>query len=140
MDIRCPNCNNLMTEYEINSCWCSNCNKRFSSVEEIMKSNEEWLEEEKKKAEVEHSRQEYAMSQLGLYEYDIETVINEDHGTVDKAKMRQIMNERARQGWRLHTMYSNELGKNALRILGFGLNTTACEDVMVFERKLKDEE
>jgi len=32
---------------------------------------------------------------------------------------------------------SNELGKNAIRILGFGINATACEDVMIFERRVQ---
>lgn len=35
-------------------------------------------------------------------------------------------------------VYSNELGKNALKVLGLVENSTACEDVLVFERKLMD--
>ncbi len=35
-------------------------------------------------------------------------------------------------------MYSNELGKNALSLLGVGVNSTACEDVMIFERRIQN--
>lgn len=52
--------------------------------------------------------------------------------------MMEILSEHAKNGWRLHTMYSNELGKNALMILGFGANATACEDVLIFERRIPD--
>lgn len=52
--------------------------------------------------------------------------------------MTELINKRAREGWKLHTVYSNELGKNALKVLGLVENSTACEDVLVFERKLMD--
>jgi hypothetical protein len=37
-------------------------------------------------------------------------------------------------------MFSNELGKNALMVLGIGLNETVSESVMVFERRIEDSE
>ena len=52
--------------------------------------------------------------------------------------MIKILSDHAKNGWKLHTMYSNELGKSALMILGFGTNSTACEDVLIFERRLPD--
>lgn len=52
--------------------------------------------------------------------------------------MMKILSDHAKNGWKLHTMYSNELGKNALMILGFGTNSTACEDVLIFERRVQD--
>ena len=52
--------------------------------------------------------------------------------------MTELINDHAKKGWKLHTVYSNELGKNALRILNIGVNTTACEDVLIFERRIKD--
>lgn len=33
-------------------------------------------------------------------------------------------------------MYLNELGKNAISLLGFDVNSTACEDVLIFERRV----
>ena len=49
----------------------------------------------------------------------------------------EVLSTHALQGWKLHSIYSNELGKNALRILGFGVNSTACEDVLIFERRIE---
>ena len=48
-----------------------------------------------------------------------------------------LLAEHAKDGWKLHTIYSNELGKNAVSLLGFGTNSTACEDVLIFERRVE---
>lgn len=71
------------------------------------------------------------------YEYDVVTLINKNGGYVDRIKLNNILSDHAKAGWKLHTIYSNELGKNALVILGFGLNETVSEDIIVFERKIK---
>lgn len=88
--------------------------------------------------EREIKRINYAKSLNEFYEYDVVTIINEEHGTIDKDKMMKILSDHAKNGWKLHTIYSNELGKNALMILGFGTNSTACEDVLIFERRIPD--
>ena len=99
---------------------------------------EEHIQKIKADKERELKRINYAKSFNEFYEYDVVTIINEDHGTVDKEKMMKILSDHAKNGWRLHTMYSNELGKNALSLLGFGVNSTACEDVLIFERRIPD--
>ena len=91
-------------------------------------------EEHKRTKEKEHV--EYAKSFNEFYEYDVVTIINEEHGAIDKEKMLNILSEHAKKGWKLHTIYSNELGKNALRVMGLGVNSTACEDVLIFERRV----
>ena len=53
--------------------------------------------------------------------------------------MQEILSEHAKNGWRLHSIYSNELGKNVLMIMGLGVNATASEDVMIFERNLSSD-
>ena len=98
----------------------------------------EYIQRENFAKEKEIRHVNYAKSFNEFYEYDVVTIINENHGTVDKEKMMQILSNHARNGWKLHTMYSNELGKNALSLLGFGVNSTACEDVMIFERRIKE--
>ena len=70
-----------------------------------------------------------------FYEYDVVTIINVNGGQVDKERMMRVLATHAQQGWRLHTMYSNELGKNAIMVMGLGVNATASEDVLIFERK-----
>ena len=94
------------------------------------------IKEENEKKEIKHRN--YAKSLNEFYEYDVVTIINENHGRVDKERMMKILAEHAHNGWKLHTIYSNELGKNALNLLGFGVNSTACEDVLIFERRIQE--
>ena len=68
-------------------------------------------------------------------EYDYIVVPNKSDGSTDKEKIEKIIRNHAMQGWRLITMYSNEIGKNAIA----GVNATMCEDIMVFERCIKGE-
>lgn len=97
---------------------------------------QEYIQKEQVTKEIEITRVNYAKSFNEFYEYDVVTIINKNHGTIDKDKMMKILSDHAKNGWKLHTMYSNELGKNALMILGFGTNSTACEDVLIFERRV----
>lgn len=75
------------------------------------------------------------------YEYDYIVVPNLSDGSTNKERIEEVIAIHAMQGWRLITMYSNELGKNSMGVavagVGGGTNTTMCEDVMVFERCIK---
>ena len=75
-----------------------------------------------------------------MYEYDVITIPNLGSGEVDINKIKAVIASHARNGWKLHTIYSNETGKNAVGVAGLGLNSTACEDVLVFERCIKSED
>lgn len=66
-------------------------------------------------------------------------VQNKGDGSTDKERIAKIIKEHAFQGWRLVTMYSNEIGKNALAVGGVGANSTMCEDILLFERCIKAE-
>lgn len=100
------------------------------NVQKEQRQREEIYEKEKRKAEYAKSFNEY-------YEYDVVTALNVD-GRVNKQKMIDVLKDYSSKGWKLHTVYSNELGKEAIRILGFGVNTTVAEDVMVFERRIEN--
>lgn len=118
-------------------------NTRFNTVmgygiKEYQDKIQEDLKKEAEAQEREVRHIDYANSFKDFYEYDVVTIINEDHGTIDKDKMMKILSDHAKKGWKLHSIYSNELGKNAIRILGFSTNTTACEDVLIFERRVLD--
>ena len=69
----------------------------------------------------------------GYYEYAVKTVYDE-WGHTDTAKLVATLNEMGLAGWHLATAHTNELGKNALMLLGFGMNSTADETVLIFER------
>lgn len=90
--------------------------------------------------QIENDKSHYALSKHGLYEYDVQTSLNIHDGRVDTEAIKTILNTKAKQGWKLHTMYSNELGKNALTLLNVNSNATVSEDVMIFERVLNPED
>lgn len=125
-----------------------NVEKHFESIfrvengEKSYKEVQRELKEQKAVEDIEKEKRHvtYAQTFNEFYEYDVVTIINKGHGTVDKEKMMEILMDHARNGWRLHTMYSNELGKNALSVLGLGVNATACEDVLIFERRIQGTE
>ena len=71
------------------------------------------------------------------YEYEVETIPNTIKGKTDTEQMFEIIKKYAQDGWKLHTVYSNELGKNGLAIGGIGVNSTYSEDIMIFERQIK---
>ncbi len=128
---KCPVCKkNVNYDTEI----CSDCGFAFNVVDvigyqEIAKIyNERWKQIKKNP----------------FYEYDYVVVPNMSDGSTNKECIQEVIASHAMQGWRLVTMYSNELGKNSMDVavagVGGGTNTTMCEDVLVFERCIKSGE
>lgn len=107
-------------------------------IKEYLQKVQDDLQKEMEAEEKEVKHINYANSFNEFYEYDVVTIINENHGTIDKQEMMKILCDHAKKGWKLHTIYSNELGKNAVSVLGLGVNATACEDVLVFERRVQE--
>lgn len=119
---KCPICKkNVNYDTEV----CSDCGYSFDTVHkfennEIAQIYNDRLEQYKKNP---------------FYEYDYIVVPNRSDGSTDKEHIEEILSSHAMQGWRLVTMYSNEIGKNAIA----GVNATMCEDIIVFERCIKAE-
>ncbi len=67
------------------------------------------------------------------YEYSIQRV-KDRFGATDTNSISAIITELASKGWRLHSVFTNELGKNALSVSGIGVNSTSDEVVLIFER------
>ncbi|MBQ4468809.1 MAG: hypothetical protein II917_01530 [Synergistaceae bacterium] len=65
----------------------------------------------------------------------IVTMLNNDW-RIDVEKYVKVLNEKAKNGWRLCNVYTNELGKEARRVLGYGINSVVYEDVLIFERRI----
>ena len=95
-----------------------------------IKAAEQQMEIEKQN---EQKKANYAHSVNGYYEYGVVLIENTATGSVNVNKLREILSEYSSKGWKLHSIYSNELGKNAL----LGINATASQDVLIFERKIE---
>lgn len=69
------------------------------------------------------------------YEYAVE-VIRDIGGKTDISSLKRIINEYGNSGYRIVNIFTNELGKNAVSVGGIGINSTADEVVVVFEKQI----
>ncbi len=110
--------------------------KRMESYDEpLRKRREEEAARIRDKEIKNEQKREFAESFDEFYEYTIVTILNR-HDRIDTEKYVEVLNEKAKDGWRLRTVHTNELGKDAIRILGFGVNSTVSEDALIFERRI----
>lgn len=124
---KCPICKkNVNYDTEI----CSGCGFSFS-VMPLMEYN--------KIALIYNERLEQ-YNKNPFYEYDYIVIQNKSDGSTDKETIKNTIDSHAMQGWKLITMYSNEIGKNAITVGGVGGNVTMCEDILIFERCIKGTE
>lgn len=82
------------------------------------------------------ARKEEIFAVNNLYEYNVETVNDLDSGEPNRPLMAQILSIYAQEGWRLHSIYTNEVGRTS-HPQAFGISTinaTIDQTVMVFER------
>jgi len=97
----------------------------------------EKMESERTKAE----RTRYLAARNAQYEYTTDVVYDLE-GEPNTAALQQSLTEHAREGWRLHTAFSNELGKNSLSFrnaiagvaFSSGTNATVDATVLIYER------
>lgn len=142
----CPLCNELM--YNTNmlvSLWKITPDEHKDTYKKQWDKIDPKKEDQRKLDDIEQRKIETERQNLSLmsgqYEYDVETVMNAPTGEADGKSIKDMLNYKASKGWKLHTIYSNELGVNSsgVGIGGFGgsVNSTICEAVLVFERKIK---
>lgn len=82
------------------------------------------------------AREEKILTNNNLYEYKVITVMDLDTGVCNEAKISQILSTYANEGWRLHTIYTNEIGKTQRpQALAIGsVNATIGQTIIVLER------
>lgn len=68
------------------------------------------------------------------YEYKAISISDTWKGEVNTDRLTATLNSLALEGWRLRTAVTNELGKNAVAVGGFGINSTADQTVLIMER------
>jgi len=81
-------------------------------------------------------RAQYAIAENGKFEYDVIEVIDKS-GKTDIQELQYILNDHAKNGWRLVNTFTNELGKDALALMGLGINATIDQVILIFERPIK---
>lgn len=123
--IKCKNCgNDISTKAKV----CPHCNNSISK-KEINKIEHYGLYEET-----------FEASNM-KYEYLVKSFIDESTGDTDPELLERLINNYARQGWRLKQIYTNEIGKNSVGIgfggLGSQTNATMERTFVIFEREVK---
>lgn len=76
------------------------------------------------------------------YEYEVVPIIDTSNGVTNVNQLQIILSKYSVLGWRLKTIISNELGKNAIGIgvggVSSGTNATIDQLLLIFERKISN--
>ena len=143
---KCPYCGELIGDKVIK---CFKCFKDVATDEmrkEIKKEQERVQrerEEEQKRKEIEQERKEIEQERNrqriennSIYEYAIEKIIDMEDGQSPLSQIEISIMNHAKNGWRLHTIYTNEIGKTSHpMVLRIGtVNATINETIIVYER------
>lgn len=142
----CSKCQYTGSDFANRKNKCPNCNKELTMSQITVEEWRTFDDAQKQQLKAEWSdlikpvsskmKDDDLIPLNDIYEYEVIKLTNVNHGSIDVKLMESTLNEHARNGWHLKAMYSNELGKNALAINGFGMNETVCEDVLIFERRV----
>lgn len=145
----CPKCHELLGD---NVDQCFNCNYNFklkkvvdnTELKRLREEAEERKQESLKiKEEVEENKNEQ-IRKNALYEYKTIVINDLKDGTINEKSIQNALSDYSRDGWRLHSIFSNEVGKTTTSVtvnaFGSSINATIEQTVMIFERCIKAEE
>ena len=144
---KCPNCQELIGD-AVSVCF--NCGWNFDDPSENDKAAErERLrrkQEEERRAQEEERKKEEQRKALGkiadlndLYEYLVLSVMDDSSGSANTYHISNMINQYAMQRWRLHSIFTNEVGKNSSSSgyggVSSGTNATIDQTIIVLERR-----
>lgn len=113
----CPNCGELNGDAADN---CFKCQYPFNTTSSGDNSNS----------------MEDIMALNDKFEYDVVSITDDEVGKLDINKLKSEITSHAVNGWRLAKIMSDEMGQNAVKIAGFGLNATINQTILIFERRI----
>ena len=100
------------------------------------------MEENTKCGEMTGDQSEEKIKELNdLYEYDVVSILDKEHGGVDTERLSEVIAYPASKGWRLVFAFPNEIGHDSslseLAGVSIGINATIDQNVLIFERRIK---
>lgn len=135
----CPNCGEMLGDtMEV----CFNCSYNFKYGQVVRKGEEKQAEKEiKERKALQEQEAEAQRLKNPLYEYKTVVVYNLADGQVNLEQIQAELDAHAKQGWRLHLVFNNELGKTSSAVtigfMGSSVNATIDQTVIIFERCIK---
>lgn len=134
----CPKCKELVGD-NVDSCF--NCNYNF--ILKRVPSYEETIEFQENIAAVKKKQEEERIELIKSaprYEYTTARIIDNADGSTNQMQLQSVLMEYANAGWKLHSVITNEIGKNvsSVSIGGFtgSTNATMDEVILIFERMI----
>ena len=139
----CPNCRELVGN-EANTCF--NCGYNFATgrmpIRNPSSSNSQPANTQSYDSDTEQIQNQILKN--ARYEYILESVQDNSSGSANTYQIQSLLTRYAQGGWRLHSVFRNELGRNSRQIGvgGFsgGTNATIEQTILIFERCIKPEE
>ena len=130
--------NFLNMKQEIFVIYKKKCNALPNMDESKMKEVLSELNIDRKKNKV-FNQVKDILSETGqsLYEYRVIGLIDNNTSACDIQELDETLNEYAVKGWRVKSVITNELGKNALAIMGIGINGTVDQVIAILERDIR---
>lgn len=75
-------------------------------------------------------------SNMNFMSYAVESISDKIDGSTDTNALKRCLIEYANKGWRVKTIFTNEIGKDAVSYGSVGVNSTIDQVVIVFERPM----
>ena len=149
----CPKCKELIGD-NVNECFKCHYNFSYGRIitqEERKKEREkeQKLYEQKKVSEQQKNEQiklfqqqmEEQIKNNPLYEYETIVINDNSDGTVNTKQIQDTLLEYSKAGWRLHSIFTNEIGKSTvgafIGFIGSNVNATIDQTIIIFERCIK---
>ena len=118
MTQRCLSCGNII---ESNVVMCPKC--KSTNLKKIETNNAAYTQQ---------------------YEYIVDSITDNSDGSLNPSQVQALLFRYAKDGWRLHSVFRNELGRNSRQMgiggISGGTNATIEQTILIFERSLKPEE
>lgn len=142
----CPNCDELLGD---SVKVCIKCRydferKRVVTNDELIEKRNREIEQQQKFLEEAKAKEEQRNIQISknpLFEYQVIIVDDLQNGQIDDNSVQKALNEWSEKGWKLHTIFTNEIGKcstsSVIGMFGLSINATIDQTVLVFERCIK---
>ena len=149
----CPKCKELIGD-NVNECFKCHYNFSYGRIitqEERKKEREkeQKLYEQKMASEQQKNEQiklfqqqmEEQIKNNPLYEYETIVINDNSDGTVNTKQIQDTLLEYSKAGWRLHSIFTNEIGKSTvgafIGFIGSNVNATIDQTIIIFERCIK---